>query len=463
MHIKKIQQKLQNLNFTQRLLVLSMGLMCALLLGLGILINQSFQQLSADALNKYATTLLAQTARLGAEPLATKDLVSLNVILEELNQHPEIPSAAIYNSNNQLLAERGISQYPLQGKHPDYQVFSSAITYNDDLIGQLRLSLSQKPLASAQRSLLVKYTLLSIMALIGIGAILYLWANAIRSSLQQANDALKEFPGPSPYKTPDHSALAELNQQHQLIEQIYHQHITEVQLKEALHRFTSPLQLQDAKHNSELPEDYSHVAMLYIDILNFHDVRHKVESKELTALLNTYYFYIQQACKLYNGKVENFHGDGVMVLFGIPHEDSNDNFHAVCAGQLLIEILQQFNAQRIEQHLPIIQFQFGIHSGRTLISAMQKNNKLSYSVMGDNVNLAARVSRQAPLNKLSITHKVLQASDLEDRIHFEEASCVFQGDTELTTYTVQSLNDEYETLLQQQSQHIISMTIADHV
>jgi class 3 adenylate cyclase/uncharacterized membrane protein affecting hemolysin expression len=456
--MKKIQQKLQNLDFTQRVLILSIGLTGTALTLIGLLVYNSFTQFGSQAVNRYASTLLIQTAQLSAEPLASNDLISLNVIIKELTSHNDISSAAIYGRDDQLLAERGTGEYPLRGKQTPYQIFTTKITYNNSLIGQLRFSLSTTPIVQATQALLIKFTLAAITAIFFISGVFYLLSHTIRASLKSANKALTRFPQETLYKHKSQLPiikLTELDTLHQSISSLYRKHINETQLNKALHRFTSPLQ---ERNSVDLPEDYAHISMLYIDIANFNEIRKTTQPEELTELLNAYYHYINQACMLYNGKVDNFHGDGVMVLFGASHKDVDDNFNAVCAGQLLIQLLTAFNAQRTESNLPIIEFQFGIHYGLTLINSIERDGQHFYRVMGDNVNLSARVARSANVNQLLITHQVLQASDLEDRIYFAESGCVLQGDSELTTYAVKALNEEYESLLKQQIRHIMTMS-----
>ncbi|WP_447753863.1 AhpA/YtjB family protein [Pseudomonas nicosulfuronedens] len=103
---------------------------------MGLQFKQAMQQ-QADALGQSLTT---QTAQSATELLVSNDLLSLNVLLNNLTKNPLVAHAAIYSVDNRILAESGTR--PKQGLLGDAEgLYSTPITFQEVIAGHLRISL----------------------------------------------------------------------------------------------------------------------------------------------------------------------------------------------------------------------------------------------------------------------------------------------------------------------------------
>ena len=106
---------------------------------MGLQFKQAMHE-QADALGQSLTT---QTATSATELLVSNDILSLNVLLNNLTKNPLVAHAAIYSVDNRILAEAG--QRPKQGLLGETQgMYESKITFQDVTAGQLRISLDMQ-------------------------------------------------------------------------------------------------------------------------------------------------------------------------------------------------------------------------------------------------------------------------------------------------------------------------------
>jgi adenylate cyclase len=91
------------------------------------------------------------------------------------------------------------------------------------------------------------------------------------------------------------------------------------------------------------------------------------------------------------GTVDKFIGDGVMAFWGAPNTLEDHAFRA-CAAALKIQArMDLINQEWKDQGLPPLKVRIGIHSDVVLVGNIGSHERMSYTVMGDGVNVAARL------------------------------------------------------------------------
>ncbi len=84
-------------------------------------------------------------------------------------------------------------------------------------------------------------------------------------------------------------------------------------------------------------------------------------------------------------------GDGILATFGCPAATDDDAGHALRAAQQIREVLAEFNAKRPSFLNEPVQVGLGVASGRIFAGNIGMEGRLEYTVLGDPVNLAARL------------------------------------------------------------------------
>ncbi len=150
----------------------------------------------------------------------------------------------------------------------------------------------------------------------------------------------------------------------------------------------------------ELGGEERNLTILFSDIRGFTPLSEKLDPQTLIGLLNT---YMTRMCRIIdetNGVVDKFIGDAIMALYGAPLPLEHHAEKAVEAALHMMENLKLWNEERgVTQ--PQIKVGIGIHTGLAFSGNMGAENRLNYTVVGANVNLASRLcSAAAPMEIL---------------------------------------------------------------
>lgn len=128
--------------------------------------------------------------------------------------------------------------------------------------------------------------------------------------------------------------------------------------------------------------------IMFIDIRKFTTISEILGADEVTKLLNEYYTTVYPIITKYNGILNKFIGDAVLVIFENPESHAKDAVY--CASEILnqVKLLQQ---KWINEGKPKINVGVGINSGEVFIGNIGTQERMEYTVIGDTVNTANRI------------------------------------------------------------------------
>lgn len=124
-------------------LILALGLFAALLHGFTSLENQR-QQLDA-----FGQTLAHSAAQRAVDATLRQDMISLQVVLQELNRHPQVVGATIHDVENNLLVQSGFAPTDAEGER--FQRYAAPITLADNIAGHLHIAVTTPSLTGADQ------------------------------------------------------------------------------------------------------------------------------------------------------------------------------------------------------------------------------------------------------------------------------------------------------------------------
>jgi adenylate cyclase len=131
--------------------------------------------------------------------------------------------------------------------------------------------------------------------------------------------------------------------------------------------------------------------VLFSDIRGFTTVTEKGDPEELVSQLNEYFSRMVAIVFRHKGTVDKFVGDMVMALFGAPLDDPEHAEHAAAAAVDMVKELGELNQQWAAQGRAQLDLGIGINSGDMIAGNIGSSSIMSYTVIGDNVNLGARL------------------------------------------------------------------------
>ena len=133
------------------------------------------------------------------------------------------------------------------------------------------------------------------------------------------------------------------------------------------------------------------LTVLFSDVRSFTSISEGLEPEELADLMNAYLTAMTEVIQRHGGTLDKYIGDAIVAFWGAPVEDLNHANNAVLAALEMQLELQQLNLRFKEKNWPALQVGIGINTGPMTVGDMGSRIRLAYTVMGDAVNLGARL------------------------------------------------------------------------
>ena len=144
------------------------------------------------------------------------------------------------------------------------------------------------------------------------------------------------------------------------------------------------------------------VTVLFADIAGFTSLSEQLDPEEVLRLINTFFEKLEEPVKKYEGTIDKYMGDAVMVVFGAPQAHENDPERAVYTALEMQRIAKEFS-KRVKKEISL---SIGINTGLVVTGQVGGKEKALYSVIGDTVNVAKRVQEFAGAGEIMVTESV---------------------------------------------------------
>ena len=141
----------------------------------------------------------------------------------------------------------------------------------------------------------------------------------------------------------------------------------------------------------ELGGEVKDVTVLFSDIRSFTTISEALAPKELVGQLNEYFTGMARAIDAHHGVIDKYIGDAVMALFGAPIAKPEDPANALRAALAMAQALDALNAERAAKGLPAWKNGIGVNTGPVVAGTLGSEERWSYTVIGDAVNVASRL------------------------------------------------------------------------
>ena len=431
------------LSFTISILMVAcIGLMASLVI-------QHQNQVLRQQLGELGHTLVSQIAQSAEEPLLADDRLALEVLATNLTLNRTVLGTAILGANGKIITRAGVTPFDATApaasladvqRAAGYEwqsraasstrgqnliAFASPIRVHNLIAGHVVVTLNrtawEESLSAARKDLVIA----SLLVLI-IGSILAVFLGRRLSQpiyelidVSRALDkGLYHVHFPERRKDELGNLMASFNR---LAQGLHDKH----QVERKLSRYLSPGVAEEIlKNNAQLGGERVNASVVFADIVGFTRMSEELDPEAVACLLNQYFAHIVCAADLNHGMIDKYIGDCAMLVFGVPQADPGHPFNAVACALMIQRLVSQENDVRAREGLPPIQFRIGINSGEMLAGNMGTNERMDYTVVGDAVNLASRISAAAEPGEILITESVYQHQDVHSRIIAEPCRAI---------------------------------------
>lgn len=167
---------------------------------------------------------------------------------------------------------------------------------------------------------------------------------------------------------------------------------TEKRMKSTMSRYMDPgLADQLLKGDDNLGGEEKKATILFSDVRGFTTITEQLGAQGTVQLLNDYFSIMVDSITNQGGMLDKFIGDAIMAAFGLPFSTDDDEDRALRASIDMITSLWDWNEVRAENGLPAIDMGIGLNTDTVVSGNIGSPKRMDYTVIGDGVNLAARL------------------------------------------------------------------------
>ncbi|MGI9083886.1 MAG: adenylate/guanylate cyclase domain-containing protein [Aeromicrobium sp.] len=181
----------------------------------------------------------------------------------------------------------------------------------------------------------------------------------------------------------------------------------------------------------ELGGEVRDVAVLFVDVVGSTTIASERPPEEVVELLNRFFAVVVAEVHAHDGFVNKFEGDAALAIFGAPGDLPDHSGRALAAARSM--------SARLAEEVPDAEAGIGVSAGPAVAGNVGAESRFEYTVIGDPVNEAARLSEHAKTvdGWVVASKRTVEAASAEEAEHWREAAEVqLRGRTEKTTIAV---------------------------
>jgi len=221
------------------------------------------------------------------------------------------------------------------------------------------------------------------------------------------------------------------------------------QLSSQLAKYLSPQVYESiftGKQEVKIASRRKELTVFFSDIAGFTETTDRLESEDLTRLLNHYLTEMSQIALSYGATVDKYVGDAIVIFFGDPETRGVKKDALACVEMAIamrkrmLELQDVWRASGSERPL---QCRIGINTGYCTVGNFGSEDRMDYTIIGGGVNLASRLEAAATPGEILISFETY--AKVRDRIHCEERGHISVKGIAYPVATYQVV-DAYENL-----------------
>ncbi|RQH14509.1 CHASE2 domain-containing protein [Okeania hirsuta] len=200
------------------------------------------------------------------------------------------------------------------------------------------------------------------------------------------------------------------------------------------------------------------ITILTSDLRGFTATSERITPEEVVKILNFYLGYMADVITKYQGTIDEFMGDGILVLFGAPITREDDPVRAVACAIDMQLAMEPVNKQMKEWGLPPLEMGIGINTGEVVVGNIGSDKRTKYGVVGSQVNLTYRIESYTTGGQILISETTLKEVGPIIKINDEKEVMPKGVKKPITIYDVAGIDGKYNLFLTKEEEHYLPLT-----
>jgi adenylate cyclase len=166
------------------------------------------------------------------------------------------------------------------------------------------------------------------------------------------------------------------------------------------------------------------LTVFFSDISEFTTIAERLSPEDLMLYLSEYFDVLTKIVRDQKGTVDKYIGDCILAFWGAPVPDDDHAFHACNAALLCQSELKELNQKWESEGKSPFATRIGISTGETVVGNVGSSERINYTVMGDNVNLASRLEGVNKIYQTKIIVNIATYEAVTDKFWFRPLDIV---------------------------------------
>lgn len=195
------------------------------------------------------------------------------------------------------------------------------------------------------------------------------------------------------------------------------------------------------------------ITILTSDLRGFTATSERLPPEEVVKILNFYLSYMADAITSYQGTIDEFMGDGILVLFGAPTQRPDDAQRAIACAIAMQLAMVKVNEQMQEWGYAPLLMGIGINTGEVVVGNIGSEKRTKYGVVGSQVNLTYRIESYTTGGQILISEPTLHEGDPSIiKVNSEKQVKPKGVKNEITIYDIGAIEGNYNLFLPQKEE-----------
>jgi len=197
----------------------------------------------------------------------------------------------------------------------------------------------------------------------------------------------------------------------------------------------------------ELGGEKRKVTIMMSDLRGFTSIGERLPPEDVLTIINIYLKSMTDIILKYEGTIDEFIGDAILVIFGAPLLKKNDAKRAVACAIEMQQSMSTVNQKNTESGYPEVSMGIGINTGEVVVGNIGSEKRSKYGVIGSNVNLTSRIESYTVGGQILVSESTLDSCDELLRVD-DQFQVMPKGVKEpITIYEIGGIGGEFNAYL----------------